>query len=133
MNVMMNTTETTTTKQKPRSGYGKKKMIEEAIYVIEKYNLIYIDEIFPYVKYTREMFLKDNLDECSKLDEAIENTKVKNKVELREEMRQGTPAQKLNLYKLYSNADELSIITGKKKGLDKDEEGNSYDTVVKLN
>lgn len=94
-----------------KTTYTKKYMIKASLEAIKKYNLIFIDEIFAYVPFSRALYYVKQLDKLDELNKEILNNKIKIKKSLQKKWHDSSnPITQLALYKLVGTNDERKRI-----------------------
>lgn len=96
--------------------YKKQDMIEQAVKAIEENDLIFIDEIFAFVPYSKATFYDKKLDESDTIKKAITESKIKTKSHLRKQWRKSdNPSLQIALYKLIGSDEEAEKLNGTKQ------------------
>lgn len=93
--------------------YKKQDMIDQAVKAIEEHELIFIEEIFAFVPYSKATFYDKKLDESDTLKKAITESKIKTKSHLRKQWRKSdNPTLQIALYKLIGSDEEAEKLNG---------------------
>jgi len=91
--------------------YSKKKIEQLAIEAIEKYNLVFADEVISFLPICRATFYNWNMEQLDSIKELLNERKVKTKVGLRKKWYdQGNAATEAMLYKLCGTEEERKIL-----------------------
>ena len=88
--------------------YKKSELEKLALKAIKKHNLIYIEEVCSFLPCSNRTFYNYKLQELQTIKDAIFDVKVSLKAELRREFKKGSSAERIALYKLAGNEDELN-------------------------
>jgi len=87
--------------------YNKQEMINQSLEAIKKFNLIFLDELFAYVPFSRATFYNYKLDILDNIKKAIEDNKIRIKGGLRKKWYDSDNfSSQLALYKLAGNDEE---------------------------
>lgn len=93
--------------------YKKQDMIDQAVKAIEEHELIFIEEIFAFVPYSKATFYDKKLDESDTLKKAIAESKIRTKSHLRKQWRKSdNPTLQIALYKLIGSDEEAEKLNG---------------------
>lgn len=92
--------------------YDKASMKKMALDAIKKYRLFFIDDLWAYVPYSRALFYKKNLYKDEDIIEAIMNSKITTKGELRKKWRDNfNPTTSIALYRLICSDEEREALS----------------------
>ena len=92
----------------------KEKTIQAAIGAIEKYGLIFQEELWPFLHIVRSTFFEWNLHKSDTIRDALNNNKIKTKVGLRKKMYDSSnTSDRAMLYKLCGTQEERDILNNK--------------------
>lgn len=92
--------------------YDKASMKKMALDAIKKYRLFFIDDLWAYVPYSRALFYKKNLYKDEEIIEAIMNSKITTKGELRKKWRDNfNPTTSIALYRLICSDEEREALS----------------------
>lgn len=90
----------------------KKEKEKLALEAIDKYNLLFINEIHVYLPFCRSTFYNAGLDKLDTIKKALEENRIKTKQALRTKWYASKSATlQIALYKLIANDDELRRLT----------------------
>jgi len=99
-------------KDKGKRSYNKAAMKELALDAIKKYRLFFIDDLWAYVPYSRPLFYKKGLDKDDEIRDAILNSKITTKGELRKKWRDNfNPTTSIALYRLICSDEERDALS----------------------
>lgn len=99
--------------------YDKNKMIKECITLIEKYNLVFLEDIYPLSTFSRQTFYNQKLDKVDDIKKALDKNKIALKSGLRKRWwEKSNPITDLALYKLIGTADERDALNNAKQKVD---------------
>ena len=96
--------------------YKKQEMIDQAIDAIQENELIFIEEIFAFVPYSKATFYAKKLDESDTIKKALNDVKISTKSHLRKTWRKSdNPSLQIALYKLIGTDEETEKLNGSKQ------------------
>jgi hypothetical protein len=96
--------------------YKKQYLIDTALNAIKANDLIYLDEVFAFVPYSKSIFYSKKLDELDDIKNAINTNKVKTKAALRKNWRYSdNPTLQIALYKLIGTDEETDRLNGSRQ------------------
>jgi hypothetical protein len=99
--------------------YDKNKMIKECLTLIEKYNLVFLEDIYPLSTFSKQTFYTHKLDKQDDIKKALDKNKIALKTGLRKRWwEKKNPITDLALYKLIGTADERDALNNAKQKLD---------------
>ena len=91
---------------------GKKEKKAQAITAVKEYNLLFINEIFAYVPYSRAQFYNLQLDKDEEVRDELNKNKIQTKQALRGRWYKSDNATtQIALYKLIAEEEELRRLT----------------------
>lgn len=96
--------------------YKKQEMIDQAVEAIREHELIFIDEIFAFVPWSKATFYAKNLDKSDTVKKALNDVKIAAKSHLRKTWRHSdNPSLQIALYKLIGTDEEVQKLNGSKQ------------------
>ena len=99
--------------------YDKKKLIKECLDLIKKYNLIFLEDIYPVSTFSKQTFYNQGLDKIDDINKALEYNRVAMKGGLRKRWyEKSNPITDIALYKLIGTRDESDRLNNAKQKLD---------------
>jgi hypothetical protein len=99
--------------------YDKNKMIKECLTLIEIYNLVFLEDIYPLSTFSRQTFYNQKLDKVDDIKKALDKNKIALKSGLRKRWwEKSNPITDLALYKLIGTSDERDALNNAKQKLD---------------
>lgn len=94
-------------------------MIKHCLEVIEKYKLVFIEDIVSYSTFSKPTFYKKGLNEVNAIKEALDKNKIEIKNGLRAKWYKGdNPTAQIALYKLISTEDEADRLNGSRQKIE---------------
>lgn len=111
--------------------YSKNNIEKLAIETINKYNLIFFEELFPFLPISRATFYNWGMDKLDTIKEALNERKIKTKIGLRKKWYEtGNATTEAMLYKLCGTEIERDILNNEKK--QKDEDGDEKGVTINI-
>ena len=99
-------------KGKVKERYSRASMKELALKAIKTYRLFFVDDLWAYVPYSRALFYKKCLDKDDDIRDAIQNSKITTKGELRKKWRDNfNPTTSIALYRLICSDEEREALS----------------------
>ena len=96
--------------------YNKEQMIKDSIEAIKKYNLMFIEEIFAYVSFSRATFYNWKLDNLDDIKNAFSYNRIKTKAALRKKWYDSENfSAQIALYKLIGTEHEYERLANAKQ------------------
>ena len=107
--------------------YGIKKMIALSLEVIEKHKLVFSDDIFAYVPFSRATFYNKELEKLDAIKDALYANKVKMKQGMKAKWYKSENATlQVALYKLIGTDEEAHRLNGSHQKIDQKSEVTTY-------
>ena len=96
-------------------GYDTNELERKAIEAIKEHGVIYIEEVCAYLPCSRATFYNHGLDKLDTIKEALEDSRIIKKAELRKKWERSENATlNISLYKLLANEEELMRLSVQK-------------------
>jgi len=96
--------------------YNKQYLIDTALKAIKANDLVYLDEVFAFVPYSKALFYSKKLEQLDDIKKAINTNKIKIKSGLRKGWRKSdNPSLQIALYKLIGTDDETDRLNGSRQ------------------
>lgn len=111
--------------------YKKQEMIDQAVEAIRDYELIFIEEIFAFVPWSKETFYKRKLHEVDTIKKALADVKIATKSHLRKTWRKSdNPSLQIALYKLIGSDQEIEKLNGSRQKVDLNGQVNNTHSIM---
>ena len=99
--------------------YKKAEMIKQCLKVIKEHNLKFIEEIICFVPFSSKTFYNHELQEVQDIKSAIESSKVKTKVKLRNQWEDSDNGMlQVALYKIIGTDEEYKRLANARQEID---------------
>lgn len=99
-------------KNKGSNTYDAKQLEQEAIKLIEKHNLVFIDDVCAYLPCSRATFYNKGLDKLDSIKDALTKMRTAKKIKLRKNWESSKSAVlQMGLYKLLATDEELKKLS----------------------
>jgi hypothetical protein len=96
--------------------YNKADLEKQALEAIDKYNILFIEEVVAWLPCTRATFYNKKLHESRAIKEAIENKRILTRQSLKKKWNDSdSPALQIAFYKLICSDQELDRLSGGKQ------------------
>lgn len=95
--------------------YDRIKIYQQALKAIEENNLYFAEDVIAFLPCQRSTFydlFPAGSDELDNIKRNLDENKIKEKVEIRQKLKEGRGAELISLYKLLSTEDELRALNG---------------------
>jgi hypothetical protein len=98
--------------------YRKNQIESVSLQVIQEKNIVFLNDIFPFVPFSRGLFYQRKCNELDSLKKAIENNRIRIKNELLQNwIESENPVLQLAAYKLIGTPDEVNRLTSVKTSI----------------
>lgn len=96
--------------------YSKKDLEKQALHIIKKEDLVFLNEVISYLPCSKATFYNKKLDELDSIREALEKNKTNQKKEVRNKWRKSdNPTAQIAYYRLLSDDEENDKLNGGKQ------------------
>lgn len=112
--------------------YSKKDLEKQALHIIKKEDLVFLNEVISYLPCVESTFYAKKLEESESIKEALKKNKIDQKKEVRNKWRSSdNPTAQIAYYRLLSDDEENDKLNGGKQRQEIEHKGRVDVAVLK--